>query len=280
MMRNNLLILLFLGISCHAFAQDDAQSLEQLFELKYDTPLTLDLEDQDELNAALPKKEKKKKKNPKIYYGIKTKRGFTRTGFGDNTVVELFHYLKKYEGPEPYMRNFYWYDFKKKKIINSLRVKPEYAGVLHGHYVKKLGDQILEEGFFYKGMKHKRWIRLNRHDILQEKELFWKGWPKESQLTYYDYKKEKLRSAVPIHFGEKEGNYYAYHKNGNIAVLGQFKYDNKIGLWREYYDNRKIKREVRYPIEPFDFKTKPVIIKEWGRDGKVIYDRDKFLKGK
>ncbi len=117
MMKNNLLILLFLGISCHAFAQDDAQSLEQLFELKYDTPLTLDLEDQDELNAALPKKEKKKKKNPKIYYGIKTKRGFTRTGFGDNTVVELFHYLKKYEGPEPYMRNFYWYDFKKKKLL-------------------------------------------------------------------------------------------------------------------------------------------------------------------
>jgi len=278
-MKNNLLILFFLLVGFCSSAQDEAESLDDLFELKYETPLTLDLDD-DELDAKIPDKEKKKKKNPKIYYGIKTKRGFTRTGFGDNTVVELFHYLKKYEGPEPFMRNFYWYDFKKKKIVNSLRIKPEYAGVLHGHYVKKLGDQVLEEGYFYKGMKHKRWIRLNRHDILQEKELYWKGWPKESRLTYYDYEKEKLRSAVPIHYGEKEGNYFAYHKSGNIAVLGQFKFDNKVGLWREYYDNRKIKREVRYPLEPFDFKTKAVIIKEWDREGKVIYDRDDFLKGK
>ena len=28
----------------------------------------------------------------------------------------------------------------------------------------------LEEGYFYKGVKHGRWMRYNTHDILQDKE--------------------------------------------------------------------------------------------------------------
>lgn len=262
----------------HNVLAQDSESIDQLFETKYETPLTIDMQEQEE-NSANPVegKKKEKKPNPKIYYGIKTKRGFAKTGFGERAVLELFHFLKDkdYVEPDPYSRDFYWYDFKKKKIVNSLKAKQGRSGVMHGHYVKKLGDQVLEEGHFYKGMKHGRWVKYNRHDILQEKEIYWKGWPKESRLAYYDYERNRLKEIIPVHFGEREGEYFSYHPDGKLAVAGNYKFDNKVGIWREYYDNKRMKREVEYPLEPFD-ETPAVIIKEWDREGHVIYDRKKF----
>ena len=37
----------------------------------------------------------KKKPKKKVYYGIKTKKAFTRKGYGDKTTIELFYVLKK-----------------------------------------------------------------------------------------------------------------------------------------------------------------------------------------
>ncbi len=278
MTKHLLFVILFALCNLLAFAQDD--TLDDLFETKYDTPLTIDLDevsDDGEFEKEDNEKEKKKKVNPKIYYGIKTKKGFAKTGFGERMVVELFHVLKEkdFVAPDQYTRNFYWYNFKKKKIVNSTRVKKDYAGVLHGHYVKKLGDQVLEEGYFYKGVKHGRWVKLNRHDILQEKEIYWKGWTKQSRLSYYDFEKTALKEVIPIHFGEREGEYFAYHLNGSLAVVGQFQFDQKIGIWREYYDNSKVKREIKYPLEPFDKSTTPMIMKEWDKSGKLIFDRSR-----
>ena len=272
-------LIFFLGIApcCTLLAQED-ESVQSLFETKYDSPLTINLDEEEEEATEIPKK-KKKKQNKKIFFGIKTKRGFTKTGYGNRQIVELFHYLKDkdYAGPDPYVQEFYWYDFKKKRIVNSTRVNREYAGVLHGHYVKKIEEQVIEEGFYYKGTKHGRWVEYNRHDILMDKKNFWKGWPKESLMSYYDFDKTKLKEVIPLHFGEKSGNYYAFHETGKIAVTGQYKFGHKVGLWREYYENQRIKREVIYPEDPFDFKTNPIITKEWAEDGKLLYDRNRFL---
>ncbi len=280
-MKKAIFVVVWLMVSTLGFGQD-GMSLDELFKVNYETPLTIDI---DELNsdeegefAPNEKEGKEKKKNPKIFYGIKTKRGFAKQGIGNRMTVELFFYLKDkdYEGPTEYARDFYWYDFKKKKIVNSLKVKRANAGVMHGHYVKKLGDQVIEEGYFYKGMKHSRWVRLNRHDILQEKEYYWKGWPKESRLAYYDFERENLREVIPVHFGERSGDYFAFHENGNLAVVGHYKFDQPVGIWREYYENQRVKREVKYPLEAFDKNTIPAIIKEWDKEGKIIYDRKKF----
>ncbi|MBV6644706.1 MAG: hypothetical protein KI790_04620 [Cyclobacteriaceae bacterium] len=270
-----LLTFLFTLLALGVFAQDE--SLADLFKVNYETPLTIELESEEELEAPVEPITKKKKEKPKVFFGIKTKRGFTRTGFGKNVVVELFHYLKHYEEPAPYMRNFYWYNFKKRKIINSLKVDKKNAGVLHGHYVKKLGDQVLEEGYYYKGVKHKRWVRLNRHDILQDKAVYWKGWPQQSLLAFYDFQRNQLKEVIPVHFGERDGTYYAFHSNGKLAVRGKYKFDHKVGLWREYYSNRRIKREVVYPEDPFDFNFEPYITKEWSEKGILIYDHGKYI---
>ena len=205
-------VIFVIAISILRVSQAQEEAIASLFRVDYETPLTIELKkasnSEDEVIEPIQKKEKKK--NPKIFYGIKTKRGFTKTGFSKNTVVELFHYLKfkDFEKPGKYTRSFYYYDFKKKKIVNSLRISnPKNVGVMHGHYVKKLGEQVLEEGYFYKGVKHRRWVRLNRSDILFDKKVYWKGWPEQSKLAFYDFQcrgrgrtrggRHPLRSSAP-----------------------------------------------------------------------------------
>ncbi|MFT6133724.1 MAG: antitoxin component YwqK of YwqJK toxin-antitoxin module [Cyclobacteriaceae bacterium] len=261
-------------------AQDE--SVANLFKVNYETPLTIELKKQSgepDLSDA-PVAAKKKRVNPKIFWGTKTKKGFTKKGFGKKTVTELFFYLKKkdFEGPDEYIQDFYYFDFKKKKIVKSKKIKdPSKVGVLHGRYIKKVGEQILEEGYFYKGKKHGRWMRYNTNDILQDKTTFWKGWPQESQLAFYDYQREKLREVIPIIYGERQGTYYAFHNNGILAATGSFKFDRRVGVWREYYDNRRIKREIVYPENPFVADQQGYITREYSREGKLIYDRNKFF---
>jgi antitoxin component YwqK of YwqJK toxin-antitoxin module len=258
------------------------QSVADLFRVDYETPLTIELKRKEELENPIEPVKKKKRKNPKIYYGIKGKKGFTRNGFGKNVVVELFYYLKKkdFVAPDEYTRDFYVYDFKKRKIVNTRKIKdPTKVGVLHGHYLKKMGDQVLEEGYFYQGKKHMRWVRLNRHDILQEKEIYWKGFTQESLLGFYDFNRTQLREVIPVHFGERQGTYLAFHSDGKIAATGEYKYDKKIGIWREYYQNSRPKREIKYPDDPFDDQIRPVITREWDQAGNLIYDRKRDFSG-
>lgn len=264
--------------SCLSAKSQETETLDDIFKVDYDTPLTLDLQAESD-EGVEPVKQKKKKVKKNVFFGLKTRKGYTRTGFGNNVVAELFHVLKEYEAPPQYARDFYWYDYKTKKITNSLRVKKDKAGVLHGPYKKMLGDVVIEEGWFYMGMKHRRWVRFNKHDILQEKKYWWKGWPQESRLAYYDFKKTQLKEVIPVHFAERNGEYWAFHKDGSIAVRGEYKFDYKVGMWREYYDDRRVKREVIYPDDPFNFKFIPYITREWDEKGTLIYDRAKFLKG-
>ena len=260
------------------FSQDE-ESLDDLFKVDYDTPLTLDLESQDEVDQGLdPVKQKKKKKKKNVFFGIKTRKAFARTVRGNDIIIEIFNVLKVYEGPPEYASDFFWFNYKKKKIQNTRRVDQRNAGVLHGPYKKTVGDQIIEEGWYYKGMKHRRWVRFNRHDILQDKSYWWKGWPQESKLAYYDFKKTRLKEVIPVHFGERSGEYWAFHENGSVAVRGNYKFGHKIKLWREYYDRGRPKREVIYPEDPFDFEFRPYISKEWDERGTLIYDRKRFLK--
>ena len=262
-------------------AQDS--SVANLFRVDYETPLTIELSQRETSDEPLePIKKKEKRKNPKIFYGIKTKRGFTKTGYGKNTAVETFYYLKEkdYVGPDEYTREFYYYDFKRKKIVNSIRVKdPKNVGVLHGPYVKKIGEQVIESGMYYKGKKHRRWVQLNTSDILVGKQIYWKGWPEESMLGFYDFERQHLREVIPVHFGERNGMYYAFHPNGAVAAVGEYKYDKRIGTWREYYPNKRLKREIQYPADPFDKTTLPVITKEWAENGTLIFDRVRFYNG-
>ena len=220
--------------------------------------------------------QKKQKKN--FYFGKKTKKGFTKSNNGQRILYENFHYIKDVDKIDPYVRDVYWYNKKKKKIIKTKRITEDNF-LLHGPYIKKIGDNIIEKGAYINGLKHGRWVRLNRSNILQDKEEYFLGWPKYSKKSFWDYSKKKLKEIIPIQYGEKDGYYYAFHKNGNLAVKGEYLFDQKIGVWSEYFTNKgKKKREISFPKEPFEENYLPVITKEWNINGKLIYNRQNFLK--
>ena len=131
---------LFLALSRPIRAQDDSGNDGDVqFLIERSTPLTVDLEKQDSLKSQTRKKKKKTRRN--FFYGYKSKRGFTKTGFGNNTTIEIFYYLKKWVEPDPYVPEIYWFDFRRKKIRNSGTIDKKYGRILNGPYKKIQGDR-------------------------------------------------------------------------------------------------------------------------------------------
>ena len=126
---------------------------------------------------------------------------------------------------------------------------------------------------FYKGTKHGRWTRYNRKEILLDKEKYTRGWPRESEITYYDKDgRTKVREVIPVEYGEEEGYYFYFHPKGRVAVEGEYKDGKKVGFWTEYYDfEKRAKKQIKYPDDPYD-ESKPYIAKEWNPEGQVVYE--------
>src|SRR5580704_9144091 len=78
---------------------------------------------------------KKKKPKKKVFYGIKTKKGFTRKGSAHVT-LELFYYLKKPDVPSSFARDIYWFDFTRHEIRVTSTFDPKKGVLLHGPYTK------------------------------------------------------------------------------------------------------------------------------------------------
>jgi antitoxin component YwqK of YwqJK toxin-antitoxin module len=267
------LILLVLPLA--SWAQDEPQEpQEQRFTI--DTPASLDFQKEEEpVNTT-----KKKKPKKKVFYGIKTKKGFTRKGVGDRITYELFYYLKKPEKPQTFVRDIFWYDYTRREIRKTTTFDPAKGVLLHGPYEKRVGETVVEKGIFYKGTRHGRWMRYNSRDsTLLDKDKFYHGWPKESLVSYYDpTERKRMKEMTPIEFGEKEGFYYFFHENGQLAVQGEYQWDEKVGDWTEFYANGKRKKIIAYPKEPFDESVQPYVKAEWNDKGKEIYRNNKMAK--
>jgi antitoxin component YwqK of YwqJK toxin-antitoxin module len=266
-----LMIILLLG-SLRLFAQDQPTTEEEQ-RFTIDTPVSLDFDEKEEE----PESKKKKKVKKRVYYGLKTKKGFTRKGYGNRVTYELFYYLKKPQAPQSFARDLYWYDFARKEIRKTTTFDPSKGVLLHGPYEKRQGELIIQKGIFYKGSKHGRWLSYNKDSVLTDKEKYYKGWPKESEVVYYDpHERKKMKEITPIEFGEKEGYYYKFYETGQVAVTGEYKFDQKVGDWTEYYPNNRRKKIITYRKEPFDDEVKPYVKVEWNEKGKEIYRNSKF----
>jgi len=269
-----ILIFSFLAFSHVVVAQveEDTVGREKSFSLIRESPVTIDLEKEDE-EAEKDKKKEKKKRKKKIFYGIKTKKSFLRSGKGDREILEVFYYPKEPLTPDPFVQEIYWFDLDKKKIRKSRNFDPEKGVVLHGPYKKIVGNQIMEEGIFYIGTKHGRWTRYSSKDVLMDKRKYFKGWPKESRVRFYDVKREKLKEVIPIVNGVKEGTYYYFHENGSVGIKGRYSEDVKVGAWTEYYNfRRRRKKEIQYKPDPYDQQYQAHISREWNRRGQIVYE--------
>ena len=242
---------------------------EGQFTFDTDKPFTL-LELDKKIEAPIATTKKKPKR--KVFYGIKTKKAFSRRGTGDKVTLELFYVLKKPDKPSGFARDIYWYDYTRRELRKTSSFDPKRGVLVHGPYKKFIGTLLVEEGIFYKGTKHGRWMRYDRQNILDDKEKYYKGWPKESLVTYYDPgERKKLKEITPIEYGERDGYYYLFHENGQIAVIGEFQWGQKVGDWIENYSNGKRKKVIAYPKEAFKREMKPYIRKEWDNSGREIY---------
>jgi antitoxin component YwqK of YwqJK toxin-antitoxin module len=256
-------------------AQDKVEPRVQEGQFTFDTDKPFSLLELDQ-KIEEPIVTKKKKPRKKVFYGIKTKKGFTRKGYGNKLTIEYFYYLKKPDKPNTFVRDIYWYDFTRKEIRKTSTFDPKKGVLLHGPYTRMQGTIVLEEGIFYKGMKHGRWMEYSRDNLLVDKEKYYKGWPKESLVTYYDpVERKKIKEIIPIEYGEREGYYYLFHENGQVAVIGEYQFDQKVNDWIENYPTGKRKRIISYPRQPFDNDAKPFIKREWDLKGTEIYARDR-----
>ena len=269
-MRNINFFLLFLST---LYAADSYAQEEEKF-TTISPPLTVDL-DKNEEDETFTAKTKKPKKN--VYYGLKTKKGFTTRGRGDREDLILFNYLRDPQQTDKYVRDIYWFD-QERNQIKSRGFDPQKGVLLHGPYTVRRDDIAIEEGIFYIGTKHGRWVRKTPQDILIDKEKYYRGWPKESRVIFYDPStRTRIQEIIPIEYGQKEGNYFYFFKDGSRAVTGEYRYDERVGKWTSYYENRRgrRKREIQYRNDPDNDKFVPYIIKEWNPAGKVVYDRAK-----
>ena len=240
-------------------------------------PLTISLAGDEEEEEAVELKRKRKKN---VFYGIKAKKYITKSGVGDRAVFETFYYLREPIEVDEYVRDIFWYDFESRKIKNNRNINLQKGVVLHGPYEKFRADgTILEKGIFYKGTKHGRWVTYDSKNILQDKRKYYKGWPKESIVTYYDQERTKLKEIIPVEFGVKEGNYYRFHDNGQIAVSGEYQNDERVNVWREFYKfRRRKKKEVQFKSNAYDDDFKTYIIKEWNDKGELVYDYNEYQR--
>lgn len=254
------------------FGQDqEEEAQDERFTI--DTPVVLDFEEEEETVDT----KKKKKPKKKVFYGIKTKKGFTRKGYGNKVTYELFYVLKKPQKPQTFVRDVYYYDYIRKEIRRTEKFDPAKGVLLHGPYEKRSGEVVIEKGIFFMGTKHGRWMKYDRDSVLLDKEKYFKGWPKESVVSYFDpADRKKMKEIIPVEFGEKDGYYYRFYETGQIAVMGEYRWDQKVGDWVEYYPNRKRKKIITYPKEPFNDEVPPFIKAEWNEKGKEIYRNNKM----
>ncbi len=224
------------------------------------------------------KKRQKKVVEPKnTFYGIKATRMFIRHASG---VIEKFYVLREFQNPPAHTDGIYYYNREDQKLYmvnpleKALKFDKDKHWLVHGPYIKTNGDKILEMGNFYAGVKHGRWEKFDKNFVLIEKLHYNRGLARDTEVTYYDDKKAKIKEIVPLQYELRHGTYISYHPSGRIKERGQYHLGVKTGRWREYYDqaNTPRKNESIHPKSFYDDKTQTYVSREWDSRGKIITD--------
>jgi antitoxin component YwqK of YwqJK toxin-antitoxin module len=238
----------------------------------------------DQQEPEQPKKKKKVKK--KVFYGLKCKRGFTKKGQGEKEVIEIFYFLKAYKEPNPYVKQIFVYDVRKQQIVQLAEINKkdvQFYKILHGPYKKMQGGEVIEQGIFYIGTKHGRWEKYSpkkkdvfkgeeiTYNTLLGKEKYYKGWPKEAKITFYDGAHTKIKEVIPVVNGRLHGDYYLFKENGELLVQGKYIDGKKAGIWTEYHKDKNQKmRETQYPASPYaKDQFEPYVLTEWDEKGQL-----------
>lgn len=229
------------------------------------------------------KKKSKVKKQPKdAYEDIKFELRIGEYGSGTRLTVEEIHVLRNPDEAEPsiYAKEIWWYDPKLRRVTNVPRKDKNYGEICHGPYKKYVNDELVEEGFFYVGVKDGRWETYNQEYILLTKEKYKKGFFADSKISYYDKAETKIKEVIPVRYSKVTGEYRSFYEGGQLKEEGKFDDSVKIGRWREYHQfgaMGRLKKETLYPKDKFD-TSETVVLQERDNKGKIIYEAPKAKK--
>ena len=282
-MKNHLLIIVMLALPvAAAFSQKDKK--QETFDpdssgivndrlLPTAAPLLLF----QDLNKTDKKKEQKKKAKKNIYFGVKTKKGYTKQNIRESVQYEVFNYTTEKRSVDPYIRDIYWID-SRDKVIRTKEFDPARGFLLHGPYQREVGDVVVEKGYYYFGTKHGTWMKFDNKSVLLDKLHYSEGWPKDSKVTYYSREQRQIEKLIPVEYELTEGNFFHFHEDGQVAVTGEYHFGEKVGLWTEYWNikNKNVrKREIQYQEQPFTKNFTPFIRAEWDKEGNLLYRKEK-----
>ena len=250
-------------------------------EFKTDTVPTLSAKGETPKDSLKVKKKKKKIKK-KVFYGYKCGKGFTKKGTGATQGYEIFYFLKRYHAPPEYAKEIFVFDSRKMAIVKISAIDPKdlpYYRILHGPYKRYVGLNIVEEGIYYLGTQHGRWekYKWEKHkdevtNVLMDKQKYYKGFPKDAKITYYDEANQtKVKEVMPYSYNSLNGDYYLFKENGELLTQGEYKDDKKAGIWHYYFEDRnRKKKEIQYPRDPRLDHTEPFVLREWDEVGNLI----------
>lgn len=229
---------------------------------------------------------KSRKKNKKTinkfsrseYEGIAVTRIANRLGSGDKVTVEEFYVLKSYQAPSGYVRDIHWFDYRAHRILVTPIKDKNYAQILHGPYRRFKGEHLEEEGYYYLGTKHGRWERYGRDvdgdEGLMDKQIYDKGFPDESEITFYDAEKTKIKEVIPRMHGHYTGLYRSFYEGGQLKEEGNMDDSVRVKLWREYHQfgsGGRTKRDIQYGVDKYE-SVEGVVLREYDNRGKLIYE--------
>ncbi|WP_162910817.1 toxin-antitoxin system YwqK family antitoxin [Hymenobacter oligotrophus] len=223
----------------------------------------------------------KRKKN--VFLGEPIKKGFAKSGAkGRNQVIEIFYYLKVPKQPNAYAPSKWYFNVAKRRIektASAAEADPGKYKVLHGPYRKMQGGKVVETGFYYVGTRHLRWERYNKENILLSKVHYEQGFPRDAHISYYDGGQTMVKEVIPYIDGKLEGEYVSFKPNGQLDWAGEFENGRKVGTWTKYWGFRNRRHyEYQYGDSGFDPEQEPVLVKEYNRNGVLIYEKDKLDK--
>lgn len=123
---------------------------------------------------------------------------------------------------------------------------------LQGKYLEYEGNVLLKKGYFKDSLMHGTWVQYYPNGILKSENNYKNGELVGEQKYYnnkgnLNYKNSLIESTEKgKKISVKHGAFVTYHNNGNLSQEGNYEYDKKSGLWREYNPSGLLYREIFY----------------------------------
>lgn len=218
----------------------------------------------------------KKKLQPKDeYVGIKTEIRLGSYGSGVRMTAEEAHVVKYVEDEalSPYLQEISIFDPAQSRVTTIPLKEAKNAQICHGPFKKYVNQKLVEEGFYYMGVKDGRWENYSPENELENKVYYQKGFLKGSYFQYYDASKKKIKEVIPRQYGKVRGTYQSFYANGNLKEAGKLDDSVKVGVWREYHEvgsGGRLKKEWKYRADKFD-TADPILIQERDQQSKIIF---------